>query len=80
MTGFGTRFFLALFARLFLIDGNGRGGSAGMSAVDVLCLKGESGELQKRKNDDGFTLSIERTGGLFSETLFQQGANIWLRR
>ena len=80
MTGFGSRFFLAFFTGFFLKGGNGGGGSTGMSAVDVLCFKGESGKLQQRKDDDGFALSIERTGGLFIETVFQQGADVWVRR
>ena len=45
MTRFGTGFFLAFFTGLFLIGGNGGGGSGGMSAVDVLCFQGEGGEL-----------------------------------
>ena len=60
-----------------MIDDNGRGG---MSAVDVPRFQGKFGELHQGIDDDGFTLSIERTGGLFIETARQKGANVRLRR
>ena len=78
MTGFGTRFFLAFFTGFFLIGGNGGGGSGGMSAVDVLCFQGEGGELHECKDDDFSSLIVEKVRDFFVETVFQEGADVWL--
>ena len=77
MTGLGTGLFLAFFAGFFLIGGKGGGGSGGVRLAVVGGFEGECGELQQSKDYYGFALRIEGAGGIFIETVFQEGENIW---